>query len=103
MSSETGRWPVPNPIDTLLRNTRMMGCTAIDASKFSQETTKIRIDVHADPKVSYAPYQNNVPLVRSLTLSNATESSIVSSNPDYLGVQSGRSSRQTGAGRAIKA
>jgi len=38
----------------------------------SQEVAKLQVEIQADSTVSYASYQNNVPLVRSLTLANAT-------------------------------
>ena len=38
-----------------------------------QENATIQIDIQADATVSYASYQNNVPLLRSLTLTNATD------------------------------
>src|SRR5688500_15125308 len=50
-----------------------MDSTATDASGSLRETTKIKIEIQADPTVNYASYQNNVPLVRSLTLTNATD------------------------------
>ena len=36
------------------------------------QTTRVQVDLQADPTVNYASYQNNVPVVRSLTLSNTT-------------------------------
>lgn len=46
---------------------------SIDAGGSSEEVAKVQVEVHADPTVNYASYQNNVPLVRSLTLTNATD------------------------------
>lgn len=39
----------------------------------AQATTGVHVQVLADPTVSYASYQNNVPLLRSLSITNATD------------------------------
>ena len=39
--------------------------------ELAQKAVSIQLQIHADATVSYASYQNNVPLVRSLTLTNA--------------------------------
>lgn len=50
-----------------------MESTTTDIGESSQEATKVQVEIHADPTVNYASYQNNVPLLRSLTLTNAKE------------------------------
>ncbi len=47
--------------------------TANDGGGPAQDATKVQVEIHADPTVSYASYQNNVPLVRGLNLTNATD------------------------------
>lgn len=44
-----------------------------DSEKTLQQRTEIKIELTADPTVNYASYQNNVPLIRGLALSNATD------------------------------
>jgi hypothetical protein len=34
--------------------------TAVGGSESSQGATKVRVEIHADPTVNYASYQNNV-------------------------------------------
>lgn len=47
--------------------------TESNAGAALPESAKVKVDILADPTVSYASYQNNVPLIRSLTLANATD------------------------------
>lgn len=45
----------------------------IVAPEISQPTTRMLVDLLSDPTVNYASYQNNVPLIRGLTLTNTTD------------------------------
>ena len=44
-----------------------------DVSATLREAMKVHLEIQTDPTVNYASYQNNVPLIRSLTLTNGTE------------------------------
>lgn len=44
---------------------------ANDGGESSRDAAKVHIEIQSDPTVNYASYQNNVPLVRGLTLTNA--------------------------------
>lgn len=48
-----------------------MDSAPADGTEPGQTTTGVQVEIHADPTVSYASYQNNVPLLRGLTLTNA--------------------------------
>jgi len=50
-----------------------MGQEGIEAGKAFQQEAKVKIDISVDPTVNYASYQNNVPLIRALALSNTTD------------------------------
>jgi very-short-patch-repair endonuclease len=41
------------------------------------DTIKVRVTIQVDPTVNYASYQNNVPLVRRLTISNETDEQLL--------------------------
>jgi len=53
-----------------------MESSAVDSKTAEIYTAKIEIDILADPTVNYASYQNNVPLIRGLTLTNTTEEAL---------------------------
>ncbi len=36
----------------------------------AQDRSKVQVTIQADPTVNHAPYQNNVPLIRSLIVTN---------------------------------
>lgn len=44
-----------------------------ESTEPTQTTTGVWVEIVADPTVSYASYQNNVPLIRGLTITNATD------------------------------
>ncbi|HEU4654086.1 MAG TPA: DUF4011 domain-containing protein [Steroidobacteraceae bacterium] len=54
------------------------------------EDVKIKIDLLSDPAVSYASYQNNVPLIRNLALTNSTDDQLrdievsIRCEPDFV-------------------
>ena len=47
--------------------------TSTDQDELSQAAAGIHVEMLVDPTVNYASYQNNVPLIRSLTLTNGTD------------------------------
>ena len=48
----------------------------IDPGNTFQRDDQVKLDIEADPTVNYASYQNNVPLIRSITLANTTDNSL---------------------------
>lgn len=44
-----------------------------DSTESAQNVARVQVQILADATVSYASYQNNVPLLRSLTLTNTTD------------------------------
>lgn len=50
-----------------------MNNEATDSTETTQATGGIQVQILADPTVSYASYQNNVPLLRSLSITNSAD------------------------------
>lgn len=50
-----------------------MSASETDPYKTTKDSSKIQITIQADPTINYASYQNNVPLVRSLSITNTTD------------------------------
>jgi len=46
---------------------------AAESGEPAQNIVGVQLEIHADPTVSYASYQNNVSLLRSLNITNSTE------------------------------
>ena len=53
-----------------------MDSAQVDDVSSASNVDQVQIEIQADATVNYASYQNNVPLIRSLTLANATDESL---------------------------
>lgn len=53
-----------------------MECVATDPTATEMRTDKVQVGLLSDAIVTYASYQNNVPLVRSLSVTNETDESL---------------------------